>query len=268
MKLRIVGIEFWYNSTKVLNNVEFSVDKGEFLSIIGPNGAGKTTLLKVIARLLKPRKGVIYIDGKSLWSLKPREVAQKIAYASTIVSNGFQVTVLDYILTARYPYHGNMTLWEREEDIRIAENALRRLGIEHLANRRLDQLSSGELQRVIIARVLVQEPEIILVDEPTAFLDLKHKIEVMGILRKLVEEDRKTVIAAIHDLELAARYSDKIILLHRGRIVAAGEPEEVLVEENIRKTYGVNVKVVRDRELGFIIVPIESISVSKNTSDT
>ena len=260
MKLRIVDVEFWYNSTKVLSNVEFGVDEGEFLSIIGPNGAGKTTLLKVIARLLKPRRGVVYIDGKSLWRLKPREVAQKIAYAGTIVSSGFQVTVLDYVLTARYPYHSGITLWERREDIMIAENALRKLGVEHLANRRLDQLSSGELQRVIISRILVQEPEIILVDEPTAFLDLKHKLEVMEILRKLVVEDNKTVIAALHDLELAAKYSDKIILLHKGRIISTGRPEEVLTEENIKKTYGVDVKIVKDAELGLIIIPIKPIS--------
>lgn len=262
MKLRIVGLEFWYNSTKVLDNVEFGVGEGELLSIIGPNGAGKTTLLKVIARLLKPRRGIVYIDGRSLWELKPREAARRIAYAGTITSNGFQVTVLDYVLTARYPHHSGIVLWEREEDVRIAEKALRRLGVEHLASRRLDQLSSGELQRVVIARILVQEPEVILVDEPTAFLDLKHRLEVMEILHRLVLEDEKTVIAAVHDLELAAKYSDKIILLHEGRIIAAGKPEEVLTEENIREAYGVDVRIVKDAELGLIIIPVKPINTA------
>ena len=259
MRLRVIGIEFKYNSTEVLSNVEFSIGEGEFLSIIGPNGAGKTTLLKVIVRLLKPRKGIVYIDGKNLWDLSSREVARKLAYASTITSEGFQVTALDYVLTARYPHHGTATLWERKEDVELAEKVLRRLGIEDLASRRLDQLSSGELQRVIIARILVQEPEVILVDEPTAHLDLRYRLGVMKTLHKLAVEDGKTVVVALHDLELAARYSDKIILLHKGEIVAVGKPEEVLKEENVERTYGVEVKIVKDAELGLLVVPVKPL---------
>lgn len=260
MKIKVLQVEFWYSSTKVLEGIEFTVDEGEFVSIIGPNGAGKTTLLKIIARLLRPRKGVVYVDGVELWKLKPREVAKRIAYAETSISTGFQLTVLDYVLTARYPYTSLTSLWEREEDVRIAEEALRELGVEHLANRRLDQLSSGELQRVILARIIAQQPRILLIDEPTAFLDIKHRLEVMELLKNLVRRKNIAAITAIHDLELAARYSDKIILLCNGRIVVAGKPEQVLTPENIEKTYGVKVEVVKHPRHGLIVIPLGPLS--------
>ncbi len=259
MKVKVLGVEFYYDSLKVLDNVEFEVNEGELVSIIGPNGAGKTTLLKCIARILKPRKGAVYVDGVSLWSLKPREAARIVAYAETSIVPEFQLTVLDYVLTARYPHTNPVKLWEDYRDVEIVEQALRELGIAHLANRKLGQISSGELQRVILARIIAQEPKVLLIDEPTAFLDLKYRLEVMEILRKLSKEKNLTIIVAIHDLELAARYSDKLILLHKGKIVAAGSPRTVLTPENIEKTYGVKVDVIEHFKHGLIIVPLEPL---------
>ncbi len=259
MKVRVLGVEFYYDSMKVLDNIEFEVNEGELVSIIGPNGAGKTTLLKCIARILKPRKGVVYVDGVSLWSLKPKEAAKIVAYAETSIVPEFQLTVLDYVLTARYPHNNPVKLWEDYRDVVIVEQALKELGIAHLANRKLGQISSGELQRVILARIIAQEPKVLLIDEPTAFLDLRYRLEVMNLLRKLSRNKNLTIIVAIHDLELAARYSDKLILLSKGRIIAAGKPKNVLTPENIEKTYGVRVDVIEHPKHGLIIIPLEPL---------
>ena len=259
MKLRVVDIEFYYDSTPALRNIVFETSEGELTSIIGPNGAGKTTLLKVIARLLKPRKGVIYVDGVNLWRLSPREVARRIAYSSTHVSEGFNATVLDYLLTARYPHARLLSLIDREEDLGVIENVLSKLDISHLADRRLDQLSSGELQRVLIARLLVQEPKVLLIDEPTAHLDLRYQLESMELLREITLREKLVTIITTHKLWIAAKYSDKTILLNKGRIVALGSPEEVITPENIVNTYRVKIKVYRDPQLGLIVVPLEPV---------
>ncbi len=258
MKVKVLGVEFYYNSTRILEDIVFEVNEGELVSIIGPNGAGKTTLLKVIARILRPRKGAVYIDGMNLWSLKPREAAKIIAYAGTSIVPEFQLTVLDYVLTARYP-HNPMRIWEKREDMAIVEQALKELGVDNLVNRGLGELSSGELQRVILARVMAQEPKVLLIDEPTAFLDLKYRLEVMNILRRLSRNRNLAVIIAIHDLELAARYSDKLILLSKGKIVAAGTPKAVLTPENIEKTYGVKVDVLEHPRHGLVVIPLEPL---------
>ncbi len=256
MKLRVIGVEFYYNSTPALEDIVFEAVEGELTSIIGPNGAGKTTLLKVMARLLKPKKGVVYVAGKNLWSISSRESARIIAYSSTSISEGFNTRVLDYLLTARYPHTRMFALTERDDDIRIVEDALSKLGISHLVDRRLDQLSSGELQRVLIARLLVQQPRVLLIDEPTAHLDLRYQLETMELLREITLKEKLVTIITTHNLWIAARYSDKTILLGNGKIIAQGEPENVITPKNIMETYRVKIDVYRHPRLGLIVVPI------------
>ncbi len=259
MKLRILDVEFYYNSIPALKDVVFDANEGELASIIGPNGAGKTTLLKVMARLLKPRRGVVYIDGRNLWDINPREAARKIAFSSTSISEGFNTTVLDYLLTARYPHTRLFVPTYREEDLNIIEDVLSSLEISHLADRRLDQLSSGELQRVLIARLLVQQPQILLIDEPTAHLDLRYQLETMQLLKEITSKERLATIITTHKLWVAAKYSDKTILLNNGRIVAQGKPEKVITPENIMKTYRVKIEVYRHPRLGLIVIPLNPV---------
>lgn len=259
MKLRVLDVEFYYNSTPALKDIVFKTVEGELTSIIGPNGAGKTTLLKVIARLLRPRKGVIYVDGKNLWEISPREAARKIAYSSTSISEGFNTTVLDYLLTARYPHTRILMLTDREEDLRVIEDVLSRLEISHLAERRLDQLSSGELQRVLIARLLVQQPQVLLIDEPTAHLDLRYQLETMQLLKEITLKEKLVTIVTTHKLWIAAKYSDKTILLNNGRIVAQGEPGKVITPENIMSTYRVRIEAYKHPKLGLIVIPLNPV---------
>ncbi len=259
MKIRVLDIEFWYDSIQALREVSFDIGEGELLSIIGPNGAGKTTLLKVLARILKPKRGTVFIDGKSLWDLSPREAAKRIAYSSTYISEGFNTVVLDYLLTARYPHTNMLSISYGDRDLEIIERVLDRLEISHLAERRLDQLSSGELQRVLLARLLVQEPQILLIDEPTAHLDLRYQLESMELLREVTISEKLVTIITTHKLWIAAKYSDKTILLDRGRIMAAGSPEEVITPKNIANTYKVEIKVYKHPDVGLIVVPLKPV---------
>ncbi|RLF43972.1 MAG: ABC transporter [Thermoplasmata archaeon] len=242
VKIKVRNISFAYDSIEALKDVTFEVKK-EILGIIGPNGSGKTTLLKCIAGVLKS-EGAILIDDMQINMLDRKEIAKKMGVVPQATIITFPLTVLDIVLMGRNPYKKKLE-FITEQDIKIAENAMKATGIYHLAHRLVTELSGGELQKVIIARALAQEPEILLLDEPTSHLDVSHQLEILGFIKKLAIEKELTVIAVFHDLNLAANFCDKLMLLNKGKIFAIGNVEEVITSENIRKVYNVNVEIIK-----------------------
>jgi iron complex transport system ATP-binding protein len=251
--LSVQELNFAYNSFPILKNISFNAKKGEFLGIIGPNGSGKSTLLKNLDRILKPQSGNIFIDNKDQKEMHRREIAKKIGYVSQREGNLFPITVFETVLMGRKP-HINWT--ESEEDKKIVAEILERLELGKFALRDISQLSGGERQKVYIARALVQKPKILLLDEPTANLDLKHQIEVLNLLLETKREG-VTIIIAIHDLNLALKYCDRMILLHEGQIFAKGG-KEILSKENLEVVYRIRVSIIQRGDQIFII-PEESV---------
>jgi len=257
VKIKISNLSFNYNSVQALKDVSVEFREGEIVGIIGPNGAGKTTLLKCIAKLLKPHKGVIYLNGRKLWSISNKELAKILAHSLFEVPKGFNLTVLDFLLTSRYPY--SKGLWETEEDLAVVEEALTMVNAKHLVERKMEELSDGELQRIIMAKLIAHQAKILLVDEPTVHLDLKYQLEVLNILRRISKTKNILTVMTMHDLRLASIFSDKLILLHEGKIIAIGKPQDVLTEENIAKTYGVKVEILKHPKAGLIIIPLSTL---------
>jgi iron complex transport system ATP-binding protein len=222
---------------RVLKDLSFSVGKGEFFIIIGPNGSGKTTLLKIFAGLLKPPKGQIEIFGRPIVSYRQKSLARTIAMVPQQLPLDFPFTVAEAVLMGRAPYHGALGI-ERERDFTIAKQAMAFTEVEHLSDRQLNQLSGGEQQRVFIARAICQEPRIMLLDEPTASLDLAHQIRIMDLMERLKAEKEVTVIMVSHDVNIAAMYADQLLLLKAGEILSIGLPPEVLSFQNLEASYG------------------------------
>ncbi len=234
--VEIKSLSFSYTDNELLKNLSFSVPEGEFFIIIGPNGSGKTTLMKIIAGILKPKKGKLRILDRPLKDYTRKELAKTIALVPQMAVLDFPFTVTELVLMGRSP-HLNMLGFEQEKDLEIAGNAMALTDIEHLAHRPLDQLSGGECQRVFIARAICQEPKIILLDEPTASLDLAHQVKVMDLMEKLKKEIGFTVIIVSHDVNLAAMYSDRLLLLKAGEIVGLGQPNSVLTFKALEEVY-------------------------------
>lgn len=234
------SLNFGYSRELVLKEISFSVEKGQFISIIGPNGSGKSTLLKNLANIYSPINGKIDIDGRNIIDYKKKELAKKIALVpqDTTISYGF--SVFDIVLMGRFPYIGRFEK-ESEADYEMVVEALKLTNTFHLRDRSINEISGGERQRVIIARALVQEPDIIFLDEPTSHLDINHQIDLLTLLRKLNRERNTTIILVIHDINLACRYSDQILLMDKGEILSFGKPTDVITRENIEDSYGLNV---------------------------
>ncbi len=249
--LKILNLEFRYNSVKALENIELTVNEGELVSIIGPNGAGKTTLLKCIARILKPSQGTILLENKPLNKFSPKELARRISYLPQIEEPKYPLTVLEMVLIGRTPY---TSFKPTKEDLEKVYTILKQLGIEHLAHRKVNELSGGEYRKIMLARALAQQPKILLLDEPVNHLDLKHQLEVLSLLRKLALEKHITIIMAIHDLNLALRFSDKVIALRKGKIVFCGKPLELSIKV-IEEVYGIKAKMILLDDGTPIIIP-------------
>jgi len=241
MKIRIKGLEFSYDSIQALKDVTIDIYESEIVAVVGPNGSGKSTLLKCIDKILKPQKGVILINGKDLKDFSQIEIAKTVGYVPQIVKQLFPATVLEVVLMGRRPY----LCWRcSKKDLEKVFAVLKLLNIENIAMRDFNELSGGQQQKVLIARALAQEPEVLLLDEPTANLDIKHQLEVMEIIKKIIKEKGITAIVAIHDLNLASRYADRIVMMRSGKIFAVGDPYNVLTPTNIEKVYGIRVKVI------------------------
>jgi iron complex transport system ATP-binding protein len=255
VRVRVEGMSFSYDSHEVLNDVTLDIEPCKVTCVIGPNGAGKTTLLKVIASILKPTKGTVYLDFKDLRLYNPKEIARVIAYSEPNISKSIPVKVLDLILTARYPFQGNTQFFEGPNDLRIVDEVCRELNITHLLNKRLDQVSSGELQRVLIATALVKNPKVLLLDEPSAFLDIRYRFEVLRYVKEVTTKYGLTTVVALHDLQLASMFCDEVVLMDRGRIVRYGTVNEVLTSDVIKDVYGVDVEVITLSDNSLVIIP-------------
>jgi iron complex transport system ATP-binding protein len=237
--LKVRDVEFSYNNDQsVLNNIQMTVGVNEVLTILGPNGVGKTTLLKCINGLLKIRTGTIMIDEEELREMSRTEIAKRIGYVPQRADVS-KVTVFDSVLLGRKPH----ITWDvSSKDVQIAKDVVSRLGLDELSLKYIDEISGGELQKVQIARALVQEPKVLLLDEPTSSLDLCNQHRIMAALVDVVKKNDLTAIMTMHDLNLAMQYSDKFIMLKHGKIFAAGG-HEVITPENIEAVYDLQVSV-------------------------
>jgi len=242
-------ISFSYNGLPVLSDVLFDVEKGDFLGLIGPNGSGKTTLLKLIDGLLQPDRGSIRLNGTSIRKMKRADLAKIIAVVPQALPSIFPFTVREVVLMGRTPHLGRWR-FEGGRDMAIVEGAMRKTDILDLADRRMNRLSGGEFHRVLIARALAQEPHILLLDEPTAYLDIRHQVDFFDLLHSLNSEQGLTVIAVTHDINLASLYCNRIALLKEGQIEAIGHPDDVVTEEKIQAVYDTPVMIDRHPTTG------------------
>jgi iron complex transport system ATP-binding protein len=229
-------IEFFYGDQIILRRLSFSVVRGDFFIILGPNGSGKTTLLKIIANILKVKKGALRIMGNPIENHSRRSLARTLALVPQMAPVDFPFTVMELVLMGRSPHLGFLAL-ERKNDLELAKNAMEFTGVLRLAHRKMDQLSGGEQQRVFIARAICQDPEIMLLDEPTASLDLTHQIRIMDLMEKLRKEKGLTIVMVSHDINLAAMYATRLLFLKAGKEAGIGTPEEVLTFKNLERIY-------------------------------
>ena len=238
------NLSYQIQAETLLDSVDLHADQGQLVGLIGPNGAGKSTLLRAISGILNYREGTVRLDGDDLKSLSSRDIAAGLALIPQIAPYTHGFTSMELVLMGRYPHLGRFQI-EGKEDDRIARDAMRLTRTEQFADRTLDTLSGGERQRVFVSRALAQQPRVLLLDEPTSNLDVLHQLKVLDLVRQLID-DGLTAVAAIHDLNMAARYCDRLVLLKNGRVLAEGSPEEVLVPETIRSAFGVRAAVYRD----------------------
>ncbi len=233
-----------------LRDLTFEIARGEIVGLIGPNGSGKSSLLKLLAKLLTPRGGAVHMGGRSLAELSHMEIARTVALVPQHQPQLFPFTVAEMVLMGRFPHHrtrGDLVgfAWETSEDLRVAEEAMAVMDVTRLAGRSIDDVSGGERQRALIARALAQTPDILLLDEPTAHLDLHHQRDICEALRRLNAERGVTVVLVSHDLNLASQYCDRLMLLHEGALVRLGPPAQVLEAGLIESVY--NCRVLVDR---------------------
>jgi iron complex transport system ATP-binding protein len=235
--ITVSGLDLRYGKKQILRNVSFSVEEGEFFLVIGPNGSGKTSLLKAIAGLATPAAGAIEVLGKCQTEWSRKEFARRVALVSQHVPDDFPFRVAETVLMGRSPHLG---LWETEktEDRLLAVEAMKFTDVAHLADRRLDQLSGGERQLVFIARAICQSPRLLILDEPTAALDPAHQVQILDLVEDLRSRQKVTVIMVSHDLNMAALYGDRLLLLADGEVAGLGSPREVLTWQQLEKIYG------------------------------
>ena len=252
------NITFKYDERVILKKLKFFIEEKSFLSIIGPNGSGKSTLLKIMGRNLVPDSGDIIFCDKDLKDYTAKELAQEMAVVPQSTEVNYNFTVEDIVLMGRHP-HLRRFQKEGSEDFAIAKQAMELTNTWHLRDRFINEISGGERQRVIISRALAQEPKVILLDEPTSALDIHHQIEVLDLLKYLNRDKGVTIIAVLHDLNLAARYSKEILLLHQGHMITMGKAEEVITVDNLKKAYDIDMIVDRNIYTGDLqVLPISS----------
>lgn len=248
-RLSTKNLSLAYNGTPVIRDLNLVIPAGQITALVGSNGCGKSTLLRGLARLLKPRTGTVYLDGASLFKLSTKEVAQRLGILpqGPIAPEG--LTVQDLVAQGRFPYQNWLQQWSKEDE-QIVEQALAITGMKKLAKRSLDTLSGGQRQRAWIAMALAQNTEILLLDEPTTFLDLAHQIEVLDLLYELNQREGRTIVMVLHDLNQACRYADYLVAVKEGRVFAQGDPMQIVTEAMVSEVFGLECRIIADPVVG------------------
>jgi iron complex transport system ATP-binding protein len=263
--LRTTGLSLAYDRTVVVDGVDLALPDGRLTAVVGPNGCGKSTLLAGLSRLHRPAAGAVLLDGRALATLSPREAARQVGLLPQSASAPDGLTVADLVRFGRQPHQGLLRQWSAD-DAAAVDAALRAADVEHLAERRLETLSGGQRQRAWIAMAVAQDTRVLLLDEPTAALDIGHQLEVFELLRRLAADGR-TVVVVVHDLTAACRWADHLVAVSSGRVVAEGTPGEVVTPELVRDLYGVEAAVVRDPVAGCpVVVPLRLASAGVTTA--
>ena len=246
-------VSFGYGARQVLRTVSLTLLPGEILGVIGPNGSGKTTLVRLLSGVLAPSAGTVRLAGRPLTAYRRREVARRLAVVPQDPTIDFPFTALEVVLMGRAP-HLSALAFPRARDLAIAREAMARLEVAEVEGRPLDRLSGGERQRVLLARALAQEPEVLLLDEPTTHLDLRHQAGIHDVVRALARERGRAVVSVLHDLNLAALFCDRLMLLAGGVVVGQGSPEAVLTVDALQQAYQTQVYVGRNERTGAPVV--------------
>ncbi|GAA0922254.1 ABC transporter ATP-binding protein [Nonomuraea longicatena] len=256
MRLQAVDVKLGYGDRLIVDGLDLGIETGTVTTIIGPNGCGKSTLLRALGRLLKPSGGEVLLDGKRIAAIPTKEVARVLTVLPQSPTAPEGLTVADLVARGRHPHQTWYRQWSSDDESAVG-HALDLTGLADLAERPLDELSGGQRQRAWISMALAQGTDLLLLDEPTTFLDLAHQVEVLELVRHLHRESGRTIVMVLHDLNLAARYTDRLVAMREGRVVAAGTPHEVLTEDLLRTVFGLDSKIIDDPVAGTpLVVPI------------
>ncbi|ENJ9654371.1 ABC transporter ATP-binding protein [Clostridium botulinum] len=244
--INIQDFTIGYNNKVIVKNFNLKVDKGDMLTIIGPNGSGKSTVLKAIGRLLRPMEGIIHLDGKLLWDMSNKDIAKEMACLSQHNSAPKDMTIRRIVGFGRNPHKAWFESLNKEDE-EIIDWALENTNLKHMENKKITSVSGGERQRAWLAMALAQKPKVLLLDEPTTYLDINNQIEILELVRQLNKNLKLTVVMVLHDLNQAAKYSNRVLVLKNGEIQALGKPEEILNKKLIRDVYSVDMNILKNQ---------------------
>ncbi|MGW4154921.1 ABC transporter ATP-binding protein [Micromonospora chersina] len=252
---RLVGetLTLAYDRRTVAEDLTVAVPDGSFTVIIGPNACGKSTLLRALARLLRPARGTVLLDGADIHRRPARQVARTLGLLPQSATAPDGLTVAELVSRGRYPHHGLLRQWSREDE-RVVDRAMADTGVAELADRPVDELSGGQRQRVWIAMALAQQTPLLLLDEPTTYLDIAHQVEILDLCARLHEEQGRTLVAVLHDLHQAARYATHLVAMRDGRVVAAGDPRRIVTTDLVEEVFGLTCRIIEDPETGTPLV--------------
>jgi iron complex transport system ATP-binding protein len=243
--LKASSITLSYEATTIISDLSLTIPKGKITALVGPNGCGKSTLLRGISRLLKPKYGAVMLDGRDIWSLSSKQLAKQLGILPQSPSAPEGLTVYELVAQGRYPHQSWFQQWSNEDE-HITQEALYITNMSDFSHRAVDTLSGGQRQRAWIAMTLAQDSQLLLLDEPTTFLDIAYQIEVLDLLRELNETRQKTIVMVLHDLNQACRYADHLIALSQGQVVAQGSPQTLMTESLVRQVFGIESRIITD----------------------
>lgn len=253
VRLRGEGLTLAYDQRTIAEELSVTIPADSFTVVVGPNACGKSTLLRALARMLRPRTGQVLLDGHDLSTMPSKKVARTLGLLpqSSLAPDG--ITVADLVARGRYPHQGLLRQWSKEDE-RVVQESMAATRVQELSERFVDELSGGQRQRVWIAMAIAQQTPLLLLDEPTTFLDIQHQIDVLDLCAELHEEQDRTLVAVLHDLNQAARYATHLIAMHEGDIVAQGAPEEIVTVDLVEEVFGVRCQIIEDPESGTPLV--------------